>query len=64
MRIYVCYDSPSIIQYLKLMPVDVFTTHFSDCQFNEIIFPPLGGNKIVSEEQIVHIEQYVPKERT
>ena len=51
LRIYVGYDSPLIIRYLELMTGDVFTACFSDCQFDEKIFPPLERNKIVPEEQ-------------
>ena len=45
------------------MTGDVFTAHFPNCQFDETIFPPLGGDKIVPEERIVPVEQSVTKER-
>ena len=45
------YDSPSIIRYLEPSIGDVFTTRFADCHFNENLFPPLGGEKSVPEEQ-------------
>ena len=41
---------------------DVFTIRFSDCQFDETIFPLLGGDTIVPEERIVPVEQLVPEE--
>ena len=41
---------------------DLFTVRFSDCQFDETIFPPLEGDKIIHEERIVPIEQPVPEE--
>ncbi|XXG42246.1 hypothetical protein AAC387_Pa01g2567 [Persea americana] len=41
----------------------VFTAHFPYCQFDETIFPPLGGDKIIPEECIVPVEQPIPKER-
>ena len=63
LRIHVGYDSPSIIQYLELIIGDVFTARFPDYQFDEIIFSPLGGDKIVPEECIIPVEQPVPKER-
>ena len=49
--IYVGYDSPSIIRYLEPSSGDVFTAHFADCHFNENLFPPLGGEKSVSEQR-------------
>ena len=42
---------------------DVFTAYFSYCQFNETIFPPLGGEKIVSKKRIVLVKQLVLEER-
>ena len=41
--IYVGFYSPSIIRYLESLTDDVFSSPCEDCQFNEIIFPPLGG---------------------
>ena len=40
--IYVGFNSPSIICYLEPATGDVFTAHFADCHFDEIVFPPLG----------------------
>ena len=51
LRIYVGFDSPSIIRYLEPLTEDVFTTHFVDCHFNKSVFPPLGGEKSVLEER-------------
>ena len=45
------------------MTGDIFIAHFPDCQFDEAIFLPLGGDKIVLEERIVPVEQPVPEER-
>ena len=45
LEIYVGFKTPSIIRYLEPLTGDVFTAHFADCQFNEIIFPPLGKKK-------------------
>ena len=42
LRIYVGYDSPSIIRYLEPSIGDVFTARFANCHFNENLFPPLG----------------------
>ena len=42
LRIYVGFETPSIIRYLEPLTGDVFTAHFSDCQFNEVVFPILG----------------------
>ena len=55
--IYVGFDSPSIIRYLEPMIGDVFTARFADCQFDETVFPPLGG------DTKVHAELPVPEER-
>ena len=49
--IYVGYDSPSIIRSLEPSTGNVFTTRFANCHFNENLFPPLGGEKSVSEER-------------
>ena len=47
--IYIGFDSPSIIRYLKPLTGDVFKAHFKDCHFNETIFPPLRGEKSLPE---------------
>jgi hypothetical protein len=47
--IYVGFDSPSIIRYLEPLTGDVFTARFADCHFNETVFPPLGGGKLLPE---------------
>ena len=47
--IYIGFDSPSIIRYLKPLTGDVFKARFKDCHFNETIFPPLGGEKSLPE---------------
>ena len=43
--IYVGFESPSIIKYLEPLTGDIFTARFADCQFDESIFPELGGEK-------------------
>ena len=43
--IYVRFESPSIIKYLEPLTSDIFTARFADCQFNETVFPTLGGEK-------------------
>ena len=43
--IYVGFDSPSIIRYLKPLSEDVFAAYFVDCLINESVFLPLGGEK-------------------
>jgi hypothetical protein len=45
LRIYISFHSPSIIKYLEPLTGDVFTARFADCQFDETIFPILGGEK-------------------
>ncbi|CAL2271723.1 unnamed protein product [Prunus armeniaca] len=58
--IYVRFNSPSIIRYLEPLNGDIFTTRFADCYFDETIFPPLGEEKSVPEEQE---GKFVPEER-
>ena len=41
LRIYVGFDSPSIIRYLEPLTGDVFRARFENFHFNEIVFPPL-----------------------
>ena len=43
--IYVGFNSLSIIRYLEPVTGDVFTVRFTDCHFDENVFPPLGGDK-------------------
>ena len=47
--IYVGFDSLSIIRYLEPLTSDVFAAYFNDCHFDEIIFPPLRGEKVLPE---------------
>ena len=42
LEIYVGFNSPSIIRYLEPTTSDLFTTRFSDCEFDESTFPILG----------------------
>lgn len=48
--IYVGFDSPSIIRYLEPLTGDVFTARYVDCHFDESIFPPLGGGKVLNKK--------------
>ena len=45
--IYVGFNSPSIIRYLKPFTSDVFTARFANCYFGENVFPLLGGDKSI-----------------
>jgi hypothetical protein len=45
LKIYIGFNSQSIIKYLEPLTRDIFTACFVDCQFDEIIFPILGGEK-------------------
>ena len=47
--IYVGFNSPFIIRYLEPLTGNIFTARFTDCYFNENIFPPLGGEKSILE---------------
>jgi hypothetical protein len=46
------FHSPSIIKYLEPLTGDIFTARFVDCQFDETIFPILGGEKEKLEKQV------------
>ena len=48
-KIYVDFDSLSIIRFLKPLTSDVFKERFEDCHFDENIFPSLGTEKLVPE---------------
>jgi hypothetical protein len=52
MRIYIGFHSSSIIKYLEPLTGDVSTARFADCQFDEIIFSILGGEKEKLEKQV------------
>jgi hypothetical protein len=43
MGIYVGYQSPSIIKYLKPLTGDLFMTRYADCNFDEDHFLALQG---------------------
>ena len=46
MRIYVSFESPSIIRYLEPLTGDQFQARFVDCHFNETIFSSLRGENV------------------
>ncbi|KAK1406586.1 hypothetical protein QVD17_42024 [Tagetes erecta] len=50
--IYVGYETASIIRYLEPLTGDVFTARFADCQFDESVFPSLGGENKNKEKNI------------
>ena len=43
LRIYIGYDSPSIVKYLEPMIGDVFIICFVDCHFDKQNFPKIKG---------------------
>jgi hypothetical protein len=52
MRIYVGFQSPSILKYLELLTGDLFTARFTDCIFNKDHSLGLGGdNKFINDDQ-------------
>ena len=51
LEIYVGFDSPSVIRYLEPLTGDVFRARFENFHFNEIVFPPLRGEKSIPEER-------------
>ena len=48
--ISVGFQFASIINYIKPLTGEVFTTRFADCHFDENLFPPLGGDKPILKE--------------
>ncbi|PHT82023.1 hypothetical protein T459_15038 [Capsicum annuum] len=52
LKIYVGYESSSIIKYLEPITGDLFTARFADCHFDEIIYPTLGGKNKQLERKI------------
>ena len=50
-RIYIGFYSPSIVKYLEHLIGDVFRARFTDCHFDEVNFPSLGGYKLPKEER-------------
>jgi hypothetical protein len=55
MRIYVRYQSPSILKYLEPLTGDLFTARFTDYIFNEDYFLTLGGdNKFINDSQEIN----------
>ena len=51
LRIYVGFDSPSIIRYLEPLTGDVCRARFTYCHLNETVFPSLGGEKSIPLER-------------
>ena len=49
--IYINFDSPSIIKYLKPLIGGIFKARFADCHFDEDNFPSLGGDKLPKDER-------------
>ena len=50
LKVYVGFDSPSIIKYLEPMSGDLFKARFANFQFDETVFPALGGDKTKFEK--------------
>ena len=53
LKIYVGYESPSIIKYLEPTTGDLFSARFADCHFDESNFPTLGGESKQLEKEII-----------
>jgi hypothetical protein len=51
LRIYIGFESLSIIKYLEPLTSDSFMARFVDCHFNETMFPVLEG-------EIKQLERY------
>ncbi|RYR45645.1 hypothetical protein Ahy_A07g031457 isoform B [Arachis hypogaea] len=52
LRIYVGYDSPSIVRYLEIQTGDVFKARFANCHFDESKFSTLGGENKLPEKEL------------
>lgn len=52
MGIYVGFESPSIVKYLKPTTGDLFTARFAYCHFDESNFPALRGENKKLEKEI------------
>ncbi|XP_021843504.2 uncharacterized protein [Spinacia oleracea] len=50
--VYVGFESPSIIKYLEPSTGGLFKARFTDCHFNELVFPTLGGENKQPEKEI------------
>ncbi|KAL4564637.1 hypothetical protein LXL04_028704 [Taraxacum kok-saghyz] len=60
-RIYVGYESPSIIHYLEPLKIDLFNPRHADCDFDEKIFMSLGGDLHVNvDEERREITWHIP----
>ncbi|GKD00598.1 putative RNA-directed DNA polymerase [Tanacetum coccineum] len=53
LRIYVGYETSSIIRYIKPLTSDLFITRFADCHFDEAVFSELGGVKKIQEKDVI-----------
>ncbi|OMO58409.1 hypothetical protein CCACVL1_25460 [Corchorus capsularis] len=45
------FDSPSIIRFLEPLTSDVFTARFTNCHFDETVFPSLGTPKSSTDDK-------------
>ncbi|KAL3683038.1 hypothetical protein R1sor_001060 [Riccia sorocarpa] len=57
--IYIGFDSPSKLRYLDHLTGNLFTARFTDCRFDESVFPILGGEKTLPEK---HKQVFFPPE--
>ncbi|GKF17379.1 hypothetical protein Tco_0062297 [Tanacetum coccineum] len=56
LRIYVGYETSSIIRYIEPLTGDLFTARFTNCHFDEAIFSELGGEKKNQEKDVIWCE--------
>nr|GEW24894.1 putative RNA-directed DNA polymerase [Tanacetum cinerariifolium] len=56
LRIYVGYETSSIIRYIEPLTYDLFTSCFADCHFDEAVFLELGGVKRNQEKDVTWCE--------
>lgn len=60
LEIHIGFEFPSIIRYLKPLTGDMFQARFADCQFDELVFPLSGEEKMSLPEGWHEITWNVP----
>lgn len=50
-RIYIGFDFPIITNCLEPLTIDIFKAHFEYCHFDETVFSPLKGEKLLEVQK-------------
>jgi len=56
LKIYVGFDSPSIINYLEPLMGDLFTARFANCHFDEMTFQVWEGQNYILKNKVKLLE--------